>query len=270
VVADSHVHPNYSFDAEGSLDDYCRAAYEIGLKEICFTTHFDADPGRIEHEGFMVIDGRNEKLTDDCIRHYLDDIKRAYEEYGRMGVTVRGGMEFGFFPGCEKLIADLQSRFELEYCLGAIHSVDNLCLCYKEEAKKLFSKYTLPQLADRYFETLDQCAATGLFDCLAHLDIYRRYGLEYYGDEIMTIHQGRIEKLFETMNMHDVGYELNTSAIRHGHNEYYPCMDIVNMARRAGTRLTALGSDAHNPGDLALDFDAATAVAYELVPYVDE
>jgi histidinol-phosphatase (PHP family) len=86
----------------------------------------------------------------------------------------------------------------------------------------------------------------------------------------MTIHQGRIEKVFETMNKNQVGFELNTSAIRHGQFEYYPNMDIVNMARAAGTRLMALGSDAHRPADLALDFDAAAAVAYELVPYVDE
>jgi histidinol-phosphatase (PHP family) len=72
------------------------------------------------------------------------------------------------------------------------------------------------------------------------------------------------------MIRNNVGYEINTSAIRHGHAEYYPNMDIVNMARAAGVRLIALGSDAHHPDQLALDFDAASAVAYELVPYVDE
>jgi len=87
---------------------------------------------------------------------------------------------------------------------------------------------------------------------------------------VMTIHRGRIEKLFETMGRHGVGFELNTSAMRHGHVEYYPNMEIVNMARRAEVPLIALGSDAHHPDQLALDFDAASAVAYELMPYVDE
>jgi histidinol-phosphatase (PHP family) len=269
-VADKHIHPSYSFDAEGSIDEYCRAAFDIGLKEVCFTTHYDADPARLEHEGFMMIDGRREKLSDETVEHYLADVRRAADEFGRLGLIVKGGLEFGYFPGCEKIVNHLHTKFNLDYSLGAVHSVDGLCVCCKEDAVKLFSGYTVEQLADRYYETLDQCAATGVFDCLAHIDVYRRFGLEYYGEKIMTIHQGRIEKLFETMIRNNVGFELNTSAIRHGHFEYYPNMDIVNMARSAGVCLIALGSDAHRPADIALDFDAATAVAYELLPYVDE
>jgi histidinol-phosphatase (PHP family) len=270
AVADQHVHPDYSFDAEGSIDDYCRMALNIGLKEICFTTHYDADPARLDHEGYMMIKGNREAFSDDSVAHYLKDIKRARDEFWEIGVQVRGGFEFGFFPGCEKMIGELKNKFNIEYSLGAVHSIDGLCMCMKDDAEKLFAKYTLPQLADRYYEILDQCAAGGVFDCLAHIEVYRRYGQAYYGEEVLTIHRGRIEKLFETMNRHGVGFELNTSAIRHGLSEYYPNMEIVNMARGAGTRLMALGSDAHRPDQLALDFDAATAVAYELIPYVDE
>ena len=269
-VSDHHVHPDYSFDAEGTLDDYCRMAADLGLREICFTPHYDADPQRREYEGFLKINGNHEELSDQSVKHYLDDIQRAAAEFWEIGVMVKGGFEFGYFPGCEKLIGGVKSKFKIDYSLGAVHSIDGLCLCTRDEAQQLFKKYTAAQIADRYFEALDNCAATGLFDCLAHIEIYRRHGLEYYGEEIMTIHRGRIEKLFETMNRHQVGFEINTSAIRHGHTQYYPNMDIVNMARAAGTPLIALGSDAHRPDQLALDFDAATAVAYDLVPYVDE
>lgn len=270
AVADYHVHPDYSIDAKGSIDDFCRAAIQVGLREICFTTHYDADPARSGHEGFMVIDGRREPLSDDCVGHYLDDVKRAYAEYGPGGLMVRGGLEFGYYPGCEEHIADVQETFPLHYRLGAVHSIDDHCLCCRDEAPKLFAQYSLERLANRYFELLDRAAASGLFDCLAHIDIYRRYGLAHYGDKIKTIHRRRIDKLFATMKKHDVGYEVNTSAIRHGLHEYYPSMEIINAARSQGVRLVALGSDAHRPDQIALDFDTATAVAYELMPYVDE
>jgi histidinol-phosphatase (PHP family) len=270
AVSDHHVHCNYSFDAEGSIDQYCQRAMRIGLLEICFTSHYDADPERIDHEGYMVINGQREPLSDDAIKAYLDDLKRAYREYGPAGVMVKSGLEFGYFDGCEKPISELLARFPLDYRLGAVHSIDGYCICCKDDAQKVFAKYTLEQLADKYFATLDKCAATGLFHCLAHIDIYRRYGLEYYGDEVMTIHRGRIEKVFETMRKNHVGYELNTSAIRHGLAEYYPCMDIVNLARETSTPMVAIGSDAHRPDQLALDFDPASAVAYELIPYTDE
>jgi len=269
-VADYHVHPDYSFDAQGSIDEYCRRAFDVGLREICFTAHYDADPARIEQEGYMVIEGQRVPLSDEAIDHYLKDIRRAHDEYMTIGVMVKGGLEFGYFPGCEKVIGDLLSKFSLDHRLGAVHSIDDLCVCCKENAQKLFARYTLPQLADLYFETLDRCAATGLFNCLAHMDVYRRYGLAYYGEEVLTIHRGRIEKVFDTMIRNNVGFELNTSAIRHGHPEYYPCMEIVNMARSAGVPLVAMGSDAHHPDQLALDFDTASIIAYELIPYVDE
>jgi histidinol-phosphatase (PHP family) len=269
-IADFHIHPDYSVDAKGSIDEYCRRAFDMGLSEICFTTHYDADPTRIDFEGAMVVDGRREKISDDAVARYVNDVAKAREEYGRIGLVVRTGMEFGYFPGCDREIFRLLGKFPMEYRLGAVHTVGENCICCKDEAPKLFARLTLPQLADRYFQLLDDCAATGLFDCLAHLDAYRRYGLAHYGDEVNTIHRGRIEKLFETMAANDVGFELNTSAIRHGQAEYYPAMEIVNMARAAGVRLIALGSDAHHPDQMGLDFETAATVAYELFPYVDE
>jgi histidinol-phosphatase (PHP family) len=269
MLADCHVHPAYSIDAKGTLDEYCRAALDLGLGEICFTTHYDADPTRMEREGVIVIDGRPEKLTDQAVKHYFDDVARVHEEYGA-GLIVRAGMEFGYFPGCEPLIADVQGKFPLSYRLGAVHQVGDLCVCCREEAPRLYASLTLTQLADRYFELLDRCAATGLFDCLAHIDVYRRYGLAHYGPEIDTIHRGRIEKVFETMLQHQVGFELNTSGIRHGIGDYYPAMEIINLSREMGVPLMSMGSDAHHPSQLALDFDAAAATAYELTPYVDE
>ncbi len=270
AIGDFHIHPDYSVDAKGSIDDYCRRAFDIGLSEICFTTHYDADPTRMDFEGAMVVNGRREKISDDAVGQYINDLVRAHEEYGRIGLVVRTGMEFGYFPECGTEISRLLNKFPLEYRLGAVHTVGDNCICCKDEAPKLFARLTLTQLADRYFELLDTCAATGLFDCLAHIDAYRRYGLAYYGEEVLTIHRGRIEKLFETMKANEVGYELNTSAIRHGHSEYYPAMEIVNLARAAGVQLIALGSDAHNPDQMALDFETAATVAYELFPYIDE
>jgi histidinol-phosphatase (PHP family) len=34
---DYHIHPNYSIDAEGEVEDFCKAALNAGLKEIAFT-----------------------------------------------------------------------------------------------------------------------------------------------------------------------------------------------------------------------------------------
>lgn len=270
LAADFHVHPDYSIDASGTIDEYCYAAISKMILEICFTTHYDADPQHLDKEGFIVINGNREKLSDDALDVYFSDIDRAHQEFGILGLMVRRGLEFGWFDGCAAEVRRVKSKFHLDYAIGGVHSIRDKCVCCHDSAPDLFKKMTLEQLADEYFRKLDEAASSGVFDCLAHIDVYRKYGLEYYGDDILTIHRGRIEKVFETMKKHNVGYEINTSAIRHGHSEYYPTMEIVNLAREMGVPLRSVGSDAHSPEQLGLDFETASCIAYELFPYVDE
>ena len=269
LPADFHIHPGYSVDAEGSLDDFCEAALRAYVLEVCFTTHYDADPARPD-EAIIVIDGRREQLSKEAIDHYLRDIGRVYSQYGQFGLTVRSGLEFGWFPGCEKPISDLLETFHLDFRLGAVHSIGEHCVCCRKEAPKLFAKLTLEQMADAYYARLHDCAASGLFDSLAHIDVYRRFGRSYYGEAIDTIHRGRIEKVFRVMKRNGTGLEINTSAIRHGLEQYYPSMEIINLARKKGVRIRSVGSDAHRPDQLALDFEAAAAIAYDVFPYVKE
>ena len=55
---DYHVHPDYSLDATGTIDEYCDRALELGLKQICFTTHYDSDPFREKIDPFMRRQGK--------------------------------------------------------------------------------------------------------------------------------------------------------------------------------------------------------------------
>ncbi len=270
MAADNHIHPNYSIDAKGTLEEFCESAVSKMILEICFTTHYDVDPRHIDKEGLIVINGTKEKISDEALQVYFDHIREVHQDFGLLGLMVRGGLEFGWFDGCEKEVERIRQKFPLEYTICGVHSIRDKCVCCNDSASNLFKELTLEQLADEYFEKLDNAAATGAFDCLAHLDVYRKYGLEYYGDEILTIHRGRIEKVFKTMIKNKVGYEINTSAIRHGLPEYYPTMEIVNLAREMGVMLRSCGSDAHSPEQLGLDFEVASSMAYELFPYVDE
>ncbi len=270
MIGDYHLHPDYSFDGHGSLSEFCTRAVALHLSEVCFTPHYEMAPAVREKDGFMHINGQKEPMSDDVLKHYFDDVAAHYADFGPIGLTVRGGLEFGWYDGCEKDWADIQRKFPMHMRLGAVHIINDLCCATNGEAQELFRSLPMEKFADTYFEKLDTMAASGLIDCIAHIDIYRKYGIEVYGDDLLTIHRGRIEKLFETMKQHDVGYELNTSGLRHGFSEYYPTMEIVNFARGAGVRMVSLGSDAHELDQMALDFEMAAATAYELFPYVDE
>ena len=56
-MVDFHAHCEYSIDAEGTIDQYAQAALKAGLSHICFTTHCDLDPARLEHDGRVRLGG---------------------------------------------------------------------------------------------------------------------------------------------------------------------------------------------------------------------
>ncbi|MCX6826727.1 MAG: histidinol-phosphatase [candidate division Zixibacteria bacterium] len=270
ALADYHIHPDFSIDARGSIDDYCRAAIDKGLAEICFTTHYDSNPKAPQSDGMIRIDGTKVPLSFEAIGRYADAVAGASEKYSPEGLEVQCGIEVGYYPGCEELIVELFNKFPFHYKLGAIHDIGDICLCCEHLFKNCFSRLSLEDMADKYFGLVAKAVNSGLFDAIAHLDVYKKYGMRYYGDAILTIHRGRVEPILTLMAANGVGVELNTSALRKGHSEYYPSMEIVNLARNAGVHIAALGSDAHTPADVGFDFDSAATIAYELFPYCDE
>ena len=270
ALADYHIHPDYSIDATGSIDEYCRTALEKNLVEICFTTHYDSNPRGPEGESVMRVDGKTAPLSFEAVKRYYDDVRAAQEKYFPIGLEVKCGIEIGYWPGCEEHIKTLFQKFPFDYKLVAIHDIDDICVCCQNRFEACFSRFGAEEMADKYFAVMRQAIDSRLFDSIAHLDVYKKYGLKFYGDKILTVHRGRVESVFAAMTENDVGMEINTAALRRGHAEYYPSMEIVNMARSAGARIAAIGSDAHKPEELAYDFEVAAGVAYELFPYCDE
>jgi histidinol-phosphatase (PHP family) len=129
---------------------------------------------------------------------------------------------------------------------------------------------TIEQLGDRYFKLVEKATNSGLFDAIAHLDLYKLYGRRHFGDGVSELHEGRIEVVFDSMKNNGTGFEINTAGIRRGLPEYFPSMDIVNIGRKKGARIAALGSDSHQLNNLAFEFEIAAGLAYELFPYRGE
>ncbi|MCP4705053.1 MAG: histidinol-phosphatase HisJ family protein [candidate division Zixibacteria bacterium] len=269
-LADYHIHPDFSFDAKGSIDEFCVAAIKKGLTEICFTTHYDTDSRFPENHRKIRINGELVPNSIENIGAYVKAVAKAADKYIGHELLVQCGLEVGYYPGCEDEIKKLFNKYEFHYKIGSVHLVGGFNICNKKSMQGAPLKYDLNQFADLVFEDLIKSAESGLFNVLGHIDMYKKHGLKVYGDKINTVHEGRIDKLFQAMNEHGCGLEINTSSIREGFTEYYPSMAIINAARSAGVRIVAVGSDAHKPEEIACDFEGATTVAYELLPYRGE
>ncbi len=258
-VMDYHCHCDYSSDAEGTVDEYCEAAVKRNLAEICFTTHFDANPDSGGAAEYIRVKGENLPATVDNLAPYVDDVRRVAEKYYVEGLSVKLGIEVGWYDGCQDLVRQAKDRYDLDYVLCGIHELDNICFCCSSSYEKCFSRFTAEQVTEKYYSGVQAAARTGLFDTIAHLAYYLRAGLDYFGPDIRDAHRPHLRDTFDALIASDTGIEINTSAIRHGLNNYYPPIEIVNAAKKAGVEVTHLGSDAHRPEQVGFDFEAALA-----------
>lgn len=257
-LTDYHIHPGYSIDAAPvSIDQYCRRAVKLGLREICFTTHLEVDPHRKHLDWFVRCRTGIHPMEDlHWLELYFQDIEKA--RYGfAPELIVKAGIEVGYEPGREEHIHRVLSAYPFDFVLGSIHCLDHVAISSRKECARYFSRKDSHQVAEQYFRLLEMAVNTGLFDCMAHVDLYRRYGACYLGPEIHCAHRGWIENIFRTMAGLGTGLEINTSGLRRGLGDLHPSADILRAALENGIRYYTTGSDAHSPAETGQGLDRA-------------
>ena len=263
-LKDYHVHPDYSIDAKGSIEQYCQKALEIGIKEICFTPHYDTDPIRKEVDAYMRVNGKLVNLTDDVVRTYIDDVHKAKKKYAPFGLSVKAGLEVDYALHIEESLREKLPQFELDYILGAVHCLQHIAITSTGESEKYFKGKTVEEVCQEYFHALSNAVSSKLFKTMAHLDSYKIYGTKFCGEEILLAHRGLIEPVLKLMAQNEVGIEINTSSLRKGQKEVSPGIEILNMARKFNVKVNAIGSDAHKVEDLGKDLDLAKTLAQDI------
>ncbi len=262
--ADWHVHPDYSLDASGTVNQYCQKALELDLKEICFTTHYDSDPFRKDEDPYIKIEGEIVPLSEENVKRYIADVRRASEEFNLRGLSVKVGLEVDYAPHIEEQLRFDLASLDLDYILGAVHCLDHIAISASNEAERYFKKKSMEETVEAYYEVLKQAVESKLFDAMAHLDIYKKYGLGFYGEDILTLHRGLVEPVLELMVINDIGMEINTGVLRKGHTEFCPSVEILNVALEMGVRVAVFGSDAHKIEHLGKGIQEAYHVAESL------
>ncbi len=254
---DYHVHPNYSIDAlPVSIREYCQQAVELNLAEICFTTHVELDP--VRNDGFVFLNGEAHPVRQlDWLGSYLNEIEDAQKEFQAASLNVRSGLEIGYVLGIEKEIEKIVNNYSIDYLLGAIHTLDQLNISSRNESPEYFSSKSLTEMKNDYFDALEGAVDSGLFNCIAHIDLYRRHGLKYYGSEVLTVHRGIIEPILEKIAANNMGLEINTSSLRRNSKEFHPSEEILTLAVEAGIKIFTVGSDAHCLEHLGCHIDDA-------------
>jgi histidinol-phosphatase (PHP family) len=112
-----------------------------------------------------------------------------------------------------------------------------------------FSGREIDQIYADYFRRIREVAATGLVDCLSHLDLIKIHGHR----PKMPI----VDLVSETLDFiaaRGLAIELSTAGWRKPVNELYPSDEIIQLAIAKGIPFTT-ASDAHSHAQLGENYD---------------
>ncbi len=187
------------------------------------------------------------------VANAVDDLD-AYCEFVR-STPLRLGVECDFVPGAEERTAAMLEARDFDYVVGSVHFVGEGDGAVDHEGYDVWEAGGDPdEIWRRYFETLAECARSGLFDILAHPDLVKVWGRARPLPERDL--RGFYEPAVEAIAESGIAVELSTAGLRKPVGELYPSLGFAEMCVEAGAPF-ALSSDAHTPEQVGFGYDLA-------------
>lgn len=227
---DTHVHTKHSCDSDMEPAEAVNAALKHGLSALVFTEHVDFDP----------TDGGYGYYDPGAIRRSLDQIRNPKSE-----IRIFRGVEITYQPQYERTIRDFISAGKFDFVIGSVHLVGPDDISRPEKQEQYYRSRTRQEAYGAYLADVEKLVASGLFDCLGHMDMCKRYGHQYYGPMSWRDFGPQIARILRSVIKNDMVIELNTSGLRQDPRETYPSCDVIREYFALGGTKLALGSDAH-------------------------
>jgi histidinol-phosphatase (PHP family) len=230
LFSDYHTHPQghrIQRYTPALLQPWADSARRSGLTDIAFTDHDRY------HRGidFDEIDRLREKNPDVQIRAGIElDNDPVHSAIGRKWVEKHWD--------------------ELDFVLGSVHFLDRADQMFDSvpDGAAQFEGRNVDAIYADYFRRVREMAATGLVDCLAHLDL-----VKIHGHRPSTDIAGLVHETLDFIRARNLAVELSTAGWRKPVNEMYPSDSIIALAISKGICFTT-ASDAHSHAQLGSNF----------------
>lgn len=245
MLADYHVHTEFSNDSDYPMEQVVRDAIELHLDEICITDHVDYGVKVDWDSGEEIIYRQGEPWANVDYPRYELEIQRMRDLYGGK-LAVKMGMEFGMqahtIPRFEKLFR----RYPFDFIILSIHQVED-----KEFWTQEFQNGRTQQEYNEsyYAELLRVVRAYKNYSVLGHMDLIKRYDLAgvYPFEKVRPF----IAEILKIVIADGKGIEVNTSSHRYGLTDSTPSAELLRLYRDLGGSIVTIGSDSHAPAHLA-------------------
>lgn len=234
MIADFHVHTEFSCDSEADMEKYIKEAIIKKMHKVCFTEHVDLNRNDYGYNYYIP-------------ESFFEKFNQTKEKYHNC-IDVYAGIEFGephlYVDKLEQL-----SRLPYDYIIGSIHWIGNMFPC-----QKVREQYSAKEFYTLYWEEVLSAVKQGGFDCLGHIDFPKRYYGEIYYSE------AKIKDIFKWLLDKNMIIEINTSSLRKGHNETMPGKELLEIYKECGGIYVTVGSDAHEIEDIGADNNIAKRI----------
>src|SRR5438309_119282 len=231
LFSDYHMHPQghrVQPYTQELLQPWADSARERGLTDIAFTDH-DRYHGGVD---FDEIDKLREKNPD---------------------MKIRAGIELDNDPETSAAGRKwVEKNWErLDFVLGSVHYLerDDQMFDSAPAGAAQFEKRDIDEIYADYFRRVCEIAATGLVDCLAHLDL-----IKIHGHRPNTNIESIAGETLDFIRERNLAIELSTAGWRKPVNELYPSDEIIRLAMEKGISFTT-ASDAHSHAQLGENFE---------------
>ena len=262
-MLDYHLHlwPHPQREAEATVEQvaaYCERAAAAGVTEIAVTEHlfrftqardllwgfWDDDPDTALHAGMAAYWDHHAHVDLDCYVEVVEAVKAA-------GLPVVCGLEVDYYEGRMDEVADLLTGYPFDVLLGSVHwlgawrfdVLDDPLTMAEWEARDVDAVW------DAYTRAMEELAASGTCDVLAHPDLVKVAGRR------PAVPDECYDRIAEAAATSGMAAELSSAGWRKPVGEEYPAPPLLRRFVERGVPLTT-ASDAHSLPDVADRADA--------------
>lgn len=260
MLADYHVHSEFSDDSTYPVRMVCDDAVRLDLAEICFTDHVDYGVKQDVGQAGSAHPGDGAPVPNVDYERYFPALEDAADRFAGE-LAVRRGLELGVQVHTIGRFEALLDRWRgrMDFAILSIHQINDQELWTGAFQQGL----SQAEYNEAYYrELLDVVERFDGYSVLGHLDLIKRY--DPAGALPFERSRDIIAAILETVISHGKGIEINTSALRYGLTDMHPCAEILSLYRDLGGRVITLGSDSHGPGDLGAHLARASRRAARL------
>jgi histidinol-phosphatase (PHP family) len=232
---------------------YCERAGAAGVEEVALTEHLSRFRQADQVLKGWWEDDPSPTLAEAMRRAWDDEVGADLDEYVEVALAAKAeglpvvlGMEVDHYAGRMDVVGELLAGYPFDVLLGSVHWIGawGLDNGFDPVMAAEWDSRSIESVWDAYTEALEELAASGACDVLAHPDLCKIMGHR------PAVPDEWHDRMAEAAARSGLAAEVSSAGLRKPVGEAYPAPDLLARFAAAGVPFTT-ASDAHRLDQVA-------------------